>query len=219
MKRALSADKSLVLLVWFSLAAPLAAAEGDRKVLFNGQDFTGWQSTSGDKPSASWVLEEGAMVRKDKGGYVWTKERFGDFVLDLEFRTEGNSGVFFRTGNLRDPVQTGIEVAIDRPAGKPGTHSTGALYDLLAPSKVADKPAGQWNHLVITAKGSRIEIELNGQQVVQADLDQWTEGRKNPDGSLNKFAKALKDFPREGHIGFQDHGAAVAFRNVRIRPL
>lgn len=51
------------------------------------------------------------------------------------------------------------------------------------------------------------------------DLNHWTEPRKNPDGTDNKFAKAIKDFKREGHIGFQDHGAVVAYRNVRLKPV
>ncbi|HEY8505621.1 MAG TPA: DUF1080 domain-containing protein, partial [Gemmataceae bacterium] len=152
-------------------------------------------------------------------GDIWTRERFGDFVLDLEFKTQGNSGVFIRTDNPRDNVQTGIEVQVDNPPkGKPGKHSVGAVYDLVAPSTNAAK-AGEWNRLTITAVGSRLEVVMNGEKIVEMDLDRWTEPGMNPDGSKNKFKTALKDFKREGHIGFQDHGAGVMYRNVRIKEM
>jgi hypothetical protein len=73
--------------------------------------------------------------------------------------------------------------------------------------------------MVITARGSVLKVQLNGEQIAEMNLDRWTEPGMNPDGTKNKFKTALKDFKREGHIGFQDHGAEVAFRNVRIRAL
>jgi len=51
------------------------------------------------------------------------------------------------------------------------------------------------------------------------DLNRWTTPRKNSDDSPNKFRTASKEFKREGHIGFQEHGANVWFRNVRIKRL
>jgi hypothetical protein len=53
--------------------------------------------------------------------------------------------------------------------------------------------------------------------VTDADLGRWTEAGKNPDGTANKFKRPLRDFPRRGHIGLQDHHRMVQFRNVRIR--
>jgi len=194
-------------------------AAGDGWVmLFDGRDLAGWQNAAGNEPGAGWVIEDGAMVRRERAGDIWTKQRFGDFILDLEFKTAGNSGIFIRTDNPRDNVQTGMEIQVDRPARNPGKHSTGALYDCVAPSKVADK-ANEWNHIVIIAKDNKITVVMNGEQIIEMDLNRWTEARKNPDGSGNKFRTALKDFKREGHIGLQDHGAVVAYRNIKLKPI
>jgi hypothetical protein len=73
--------------------------------------------------------------------------------------------------------------------------------------------------MTVTALASRITVELNGKRVIDMDLDEWTEPHKNPDGSKNKFKYAYKDMARSGYVGFQDHGHAVWYRNVRIKPL
>jgi len=193
----------------------ITAEEKGWVVLFDGKNFDGWMNPAGEKPER-WAIEDGAMVRKTKAGDIWTKKRYGDFVLALEFQAQGNSGVFIRTDDPKDNVQTGIEIQVDKP-GPPGKHSVGAVYDLQAPSKNAATDG--WNKMAITAKGSVLKVELNGEQIVEMNLDRWTEPEKSPDGTKNKFKTALKDFKREGHIGFQDHGADVAYRNVRIKPL
>jgi len=190
---------------------------GDWKPLFNGKDLEGLMRADGTAPNTNWVVEAGALKRTGKGGDIWTKDRYGDFVLELEFKTEGNSGMFIRTDNPKNNVQTGIEIQVDKSGG-PGKHSVGALYDLVAPSKNMGKD-GDWNKAVITAKGAMLTIELNGEKICEMDLDKWTEPGMNPDGSKNKFKNALKDFKREGHIGFQDHGANVEYRNARIKTL
>ena len=195
------------------------ALDGDGwQVLFDGKNLHAWQNARGGQPGAGWVLEDGAMVRKQRAGDIWTKERFGDFVLDLEFNTQGNSGVFIRTDRPTDNVQTGIEIQVYNPTDRLGTHSCGAVYDCLAPSRTSSRRTngtGWSSRHAIT----RLCVEMNGQQIIDMDLNQWTEAGKNPDGTRNKFRNAMKDFKREGHIGMQDHGAAVAYRNVRIKSL
>ncbi len=197
-------------------AAGVPKAAG--KSLFDGKDLSAWQSASGGKPGAGWVVQDGAMVREKGAGDIWTKERFGNFVLDLEFKTEGNSGIFIRTGNPRDCVQTGLEIQVLDPQAKPSKHSCGALYDALAPAKEVTKK-GQWNRAVIAANGSKLTIVINGEKILDTDLDQWSSPGKNPDGTKNKYKKAIKDFPREGQIGLQDHGSKVSYRNVKVQPL
>ena len=117
-------------------------------------------------------------------------------------------------------MQRGIEIQVasaapDRPLRK---GSIGGIYDLVEPKVYALKP-DDWNRYTITCEGSKIKVILNGQEVSDADLSQWTEVGKNPDGSTNKFDRALKDYERTGYIGLQDHGTPVWYRNIRIKPI
>ena len=197
---------------------PSAPRTKDKAIgLFDGKNLDQWSCKPG-----SWVVNNEAMERRG-GGDIWSKERFGDFVLDLEFMVgKGtNSGIFFRTDNIKDCVQTGIEVQVLDSHGKQkvGRHDCGAIYDIIAPKKNMAKKPGEWNHLVLTAKASKINVTMNGEVVIDIDLDDWTEPNKNPDGSGNKFRTPYKDMPREGHIGFQDHGKPVWYRNVKVTAL
>ena len=202
----------------FAAEEPAKAEEGWRQ-LFNGTDLTGWKG----RKEGGWKVEDGALAWQKGCGYLWTAEPFGNFILDLDFKVSkgANSGIFIRTAKTGDPVQTGIEVQILDSVGrqKPGRNDCCSIYDCLAPSKNAEKPVGEWNHVAITCKDNKIEIVLNGEKIIDMDLDLWTEPHKNPDGSKNKYNTAYKDMPRRGHIGFQDHGGAVWFRNIRLKPL
>ena len=86
-----------------------------------------------------------------------------------------------------------------------------------------EKPVGEWNHFTITCKSSLVIVVFNGEEVIHADLDKWTEAHKNPDGTPNKFKVALKDFARTGPLGLQGlHGkekAPVWYRNLKIKTL
>jgi len=193
---------------------------------------TGWQDLIAPDLSncifkpGSWVFEDGVLTRKGtkKGrSSIFTKQSYGNFILDLEFKLaeKTNSGIFLRTADIKDPVQTGIEVQVFDSYGKskPGRHDCGAVYDCMAPVKNMVKRPGEWNRCTITCLENKIYVVLNGRQVIDMDLNLWTEPHKNPDGTKNKFKTALKDKPRFGHIGFQDHGHPVWYRNIKIKPL
>lgn len=218
------------------LAAGGAVAQDDWKPLFNGKDLAGWAATG--KPDG-WAVVDGVIACQVKGGaYLYTQEQYENFVLSLDFKVslpvtkvnpktkkeelhKCNSGVFIRWSDLKNPVHTGIEVQVFDSAGvtQPGKHDCGALYDMVAPSKNTEKPVGEWNHLVITCKGPLIEVELNGEKVSSMNTDQFDKPGVSPDGSKNKFKFAWKDLPKKGHIGFQDHGHQVWFKDVKIRVL
>jgi hypothetical protein len=206
----------LILAIFAGFAFPAAA--GEKVALFDGSDLSQWMM---DK-EGGWVAKGGEMQPAESpagGGYIWTKEKFENFVLTVEFKMSEkcNSGVFFRT-DPKNAVQGGFEIQVMDTHGNenPGKHDCGALYDAVAPSVDAAKPAGEWNTMTITCDGPKITIVLNGQKVVEADIDDWSEGNKNPDGSKNKFKTALKDLPRNNHIGLQFHGHPVWFRNITV---
>jgi hypothetical protein len=156
--------------------------------------------------------------------YLWTKEQYGNFILELEYKVaeRTNSGIFIRTPDLKDPVYTGMEIQVSNSHARKGlskTGTAGAIYDCLAPRKNAINPPGQWNHCRVKCQDNLIKIVLNGVHMRTMDVDQWTTARQNWDEKPNKFPRAIKDFARKGHIGLQDHGRPVWYRNIRVKRL
>ena len=152
-------------------------------------------------------------------------QQWGDFLLVLDFKIskDCNSGVFVRTASLtprpnRDIGFNGLEIAIEDTKGT-GYHDTGALYDLVKPTRNAMKPAGEWNHLEISCLSNRIDLVLNGEPVTRADLDLFTQPLLRPDGSAHKFDVAWKNHPKRGYVGLQDHGSPCWFKNIKLKPL
>lgn len=217
------------------LLGPTAAIAADNELtadekaagwllLFNGKDLTGWTTSSGEQSKIP--VQDGSINPHGAGGYMMIHERVWDnFALSLDFKISAkcNSGVFIRTFPLtprpgKDVGFNGIEVAIDDTKGA-DFHDTGALYDLVKPSRNAMKPVGEWNHLVITCDHAKIAIEVNGEVVTRMELDEWTRPNVRPDGTPHKFDVAYKDHPRKGYIGLQDHGANCWYKNIKLLPL
>jgi hypothetical protein len=172
------------------------------------------------KPS-SWAFDtEGVLLpTPGAGGDIWTKERYGNFTLELDFKVPegGNSGVFVRTGSIENWINTAIEIQIHATTDGTKHGQCGAVYDCLSPSKTAVKKPGEWNHYIITCLDNKIYVNLNGEDIIDMDLDLWTEPHKNPQGTKNKFPAAYKDMPREGHLGLQYHGNPIWFKNLKIK--
>ena len=169
----------------------------------------------------NWNLENGILSPSETpGGIIWSKDKFGDFSVSLEYKTskKANSGLFFRT-DPKNPVQGGFEIQIASPGLYSGKHIVGSLYDAKEPIVAAGKPDGEWNTMELTCKGPEIKAKVNGKKVIDVSIDDWKEPNRNPDGSKNKFKTALKDLPRTGHIGLQYHGQAVWFKNIKVTAL
>lgn len=191
------------------------------KLLFNGKDHEGWICNT-QKPIATPV-EDGCLVPFKSGGYIimYDKQKFGDFTLKCDVKMgddQCNSGIFYRVGAPRNPVYSGFEAQVEN-SKEPGLHSFGAIYDLVAPTQQTHKGPGEWNHVELTCKGPLMSVKVNGEEITTMNCDDFPERGKRPDGSRHKFFSAIKEMPREGYIGFQDHGHPVYFKNVKILEL
>jgi hypothetical protein len=167
----------------------------------------------------NWSLKDGEITLIPRPGekgwqrydmYLWTKRTFEDFEIEFDYKVEksGNSGFYFRVGDVSEPVKKGIEVQIYDSAskaagGKLSDHDSGGVIPGVPPTKNAAKPAGEWNTFRITNKGDRLTVVLNGETV----------------NELNLAESKVKDRPRVGAIGFQDHGLPLMLRNIKIREL
>ena len=218
MKRSL-ALRSLLAVALLSLCGASTqtfAADAAAKDLF-AQDLS--DATGGEH----WKWENGELVAKDHET-LWTKESYASFVLDLEFKVakESNSGVFLRSANMKD-VLGALEIQVHENADGSRYGMVGAIYDAMPPKKEMAKPVGEWNHFTITCKDSHVSVVFTGEEVIHADLNDWPEKGRNPDGTPNKFRIPLKEFARKGPLGLQGlHGKAQApvwYRNLKIQSL
>jgi hypothetical protein len=180
--------------------------------LFNGKDLTGWKATG---KMEVWGAENGILfVQGGGGGWLMTEKEYSDFELRLEFKMPkmGNSGVGLRSPLQGDPAYVGMEIQLLDDANwkglRPAQH-TGSIYDVVPAAKVVTRPHGEWNQIRIVAKGRRVTVELNGTELVNADLDDYKEHAKRHPGLLRA----------SGHLGLQSYNFRVEFRNIYLKGL
>ena len=228
--------KNTLLAALLLCLVPLPARSADDVTLFDGTSLDGWEFAEG-----AWEIEEdGSLICRMKDfeaddgtvtkrgmGYIWTKADYGNFELKLSYKlSEGaNTGVFYRADKT-DPVHQGFEVQLMDDAGYQKAHGplearmrNGSFYEGKAPEADPAKPIGEWNTFTLKCLDTRMTCTINGIQVFDVDVNDWPKAGKNPDGSPNKFKVAIKDKPRTGRIGFQNHGQVVSFKEVTLKPL
>jgi hypothetical protein len=205
---------STLLLTFALFAAAPAVFAAEWKNLLDGTDLEKHWTTTGN-----WSLKDGVATLTPRAGeqgwkrfsaYLWSKKTHGDFEVEFDYKIEkdGNSGFYFRVGDVNDPVVKGIEVQISDSANTPATkplndHDAGGIIPGVPPTKRADKPPGEWNKFHITSKSDKLTVVLNGETVNEVDL---TKG-------------VLAQRPKTGNIGFQDNGMPLSLRNMRVRDL
>ena len=175
----------------------------------------GWhhQLPEGTSASAVWSTKEGVIRCEGQPiGYLYTKKKYTNFELELEWRGDpeagpGNSGVLLRVQEPHQVWPKSIEAQlmsrnagdiwnIDRfPMFVDANRTSGRRTTKLLPSN--EKPLGEWNHYRIRLIGGDLNIWING--------------------VLQNSATWCEEIP--GVLALQSEGAVIEFRNVKIREL
>ncbi|HEX6643408.1 MAG TPA: DUF1080 domain-containing protein [Gemmatimonadales bacterium] len=194
------------------------------RTLFDGTSTAAWRGFQMESLPTGWQVEDGSLVRAGGGGDIITRDQFGDFELELEWKVAdgGNSGIMYRVTEADSSTyRTGPEYQVlddaAHPDGGNRLTSAGSAYGLYAAPAGVVKPAGEWNAARIVARGAHVEHWLNGQKVVEYEL--WS-----PDWEAKVKASKFVEWPGygrspRGHVALQDHGDRVEFRNIRIREM
>lgn len=186
--------------------------------LFDGKTLAGWQTASGQPVTKGWVVEDGCLYMKTKGGSIYSAGSYKDFELEFEWSIspKGNSGVKYR---FKDGLGPEYQVLDDvgHKNGKNPLTSAAAMYALFPTNEQKTlQPVGEFNKGRIVAKGTKLEHWLNGKKVVEVDTasDAWAKAK-----AASKFKGKAGYGEGAGQIHLQDHGNPVKFRNIRIREL
>jgi hypothetical protein len=167
-----------------------------------GNDLSGWLCQDNVSPSR-WSIKDGIMMNEGKSACnIYTKKRFNDFKLEVEFNVDphSNSGVY-----LRGRYEVQIWDAPERPLD---IHSQGAIYGFIVPSVRAEKPPGEWQTFEITLIANRVTVIENGTKIIDSGEVPGVTG-----GALDADEKGPGPILLQG-----DHGR-VQFRKVSLTPL
>lgn len=200
--------------------------------LFDGSNFDNWKGYLKEGMHPEWSIDGDAMLfTPGKGGAnIITKEKFTNFELAIDWKIAegGNSGIFygvFEDEKFKEAYQTGPEIQVldneRHPDAKanPKYHQAGALYDMVQPAYDVCNPAGEWNAVLLKVnhKTNEGSVTLNGTVIVEFPVNgpEW-------DAMVDKSKfKGWEGFGKyaTGHIGLQDHGDKVWYKNIKIKKL
>lgn len=188
-------------------------------VLFDGSNADQWQTKTGEP--APWAIEDGALVVGN--GDIFSKEKFHDFKLHLEFwlpatpgvdaeQAKSNSGVFFQ-----DAYEIQVLDSWQRPVT---TGSCGAIYKQKGADKNVSTPPETWQTYDIEYHAATVDAD--GKATANAHVTVIQNGTKIQDNveitdptSGKHDSKVMDPAP----LRLQDHKHPVRYRNIWIEPL
>jgi len=207
-------------------------AKAGWKLLFDGHSLAGWHNFKREGVRAGWQAKDGTLACVDprNAGDIVTADEFAWFELSIEYTISkgGNSGIMFHVTDAgRTAWATGPEVQLQDNADAHDPQLSGWLYQLYKSADDpktgrpidATRPAGEWNRVrvVIAPPPGRSSVTMNGVTYFEFVFG----SAEFKDRIARSKFRSMPDFAKSGrgHLALQgDHGA-VAFRNVKVRPI
>jgi hypothetical protein len=194
------------------------------ELLFDGRTLEGWRPYDAPGEPEGWGVIDGMLARTGPGGDIVTDREFQDFELAVEWRVEeaGNSGIFYRAALGEEwiyhsaPEMQVLDDANHYDGGDPLT-SAGANYGLDPAPRGVVRSAGEWNEARVVVEEAHVEHWLNGTRIVEYEL--WSEAWEEKVANSKFVEWPAYGRAERGHIGLQDHGDPVWYRNIKIREI
>jgi hypothetical protein len=200
------------------------------RLLFDGSSTKGWRGYK--KPDMSglrWIVKDGAICLPPADGSdtlghrdIISADKYADFELTWQWQVQpgSNSGVKYfvlEEGNaaigheyqiIDDARHADAKVSTER--------QTASFYDVKSATARPTKPIGEWNTSRVLVSGTHVEHWLNDTKVLEYELGSPEILAAVQD---SKFSKTPGfGTKKSGHILLQDHGDAVCYRGVKIKP-
>ena len=194
------------------------------KLLFDGKSFNGWRNFNSQQIRPGWQVHNGTLRHTRNGGDLITIKKYKNFKLKLQWRISngGNSGIFLRTSETEStPWKSAIEMQVldnsKHPNGNSPMTSAGAIYGLYPAPEKASRQLSEWQDVHIIVNGNRYTFFLNDVKIAgfSTKSEDW---QRRVENSKFRLMPSFAQF-NEGHIGLQDHGDLVWYRNIKILEL
>ncbi len=184
-----------------------------------------WRAWKADAMPSGWIVSGDSITKDGIVSDLETRAQYANFELEFDWKvgTVANAGVFYRVTEEYDkPYWSAPEYQLRDEAMDPEQKNTllasAAAYGVIAPTRVPTKPLGEWNSARIVVAGNFVEHWLNGEQVVQYQLNSpaWKDALKS-----TKFIEYPNyGLAKRGFIAIQgDHAGQLSIRGMRIRAL